>query len=565
MIMKLLIHLFALGSLSGVLLAQNAPVGEAGAPATTRSAHFDIVAEHLDVGGTFLGYIDVAGDLDNVLDRAQKLYGMVREQAGDEVPDINIKALVSELGLQSITAIGGSSMPIENDRYRNQGFIHTPTGPKGLLTLFGDKAKPLSSLESAPADTDIIVEQEFRLSALKEIALGIYKQLPQEMGIPPLDQMMQQEVPNIGMTIEDILDKANGRVVFLARFDKEKTVTIPAGNKPVTLPAVDFMLDLQGLGWVFEKFKPMLPPVGPFQIEEGDGFTKISVQLPEVLPFSFFQPVLYHDAKADRLVLASRPEFLEACQDGVGAKISTDAIFQELTKGLPTEGNAFSYISPRVKGVVSGVVKDIMAKEGAPEGAAKFVDMALSSLEAIAGVTIKKDNGIHTIANSAHSFKSSLMTAPLVPIMMGAMAAGGIRGAQQAPPVQFNQAAAPGDVEEVGDRDMAGIEQTIAALRLYAAANNGNFPDTPADLTPKYLSAGESKTALNWNKAGGGSAPLVYFAGLNVSAAGNPIILSSPEPDGQGQRSVAYIDGTTGTVSEDDFFKLARAALEQVQ
>ena len=96
-------------------------------------------------------------------------------------------------------------------------------------------------------------------------------------------------------------------------------------------------------------------------------------------------------------------------------------------------------------------------------------------------------------------------------------------------------------------------------------ANNGNFPDAPADLTPKYLTAEAAKTALTWNKARGQSAALVYFGGLSVTTDGNPIILASPEPDAQRQRAVAYIDGTTGKVSEDDFFKLARAALEQAQ
>ncbi len=588
--MKMLRHLFVLGSLMGGFSAcdQQPPADTAAEPpaeqkaddpappaavtGTTRSPYFDTVVKHLDVGGTFLGYVDVAGDLDRVLETGQKFLETLRNQGLQEMPDIQIKDLVAELGLQSVTAMGASSLPIPGDRYRNQAFIHTPDGPKGLLTLFGTEAKPLSALEKAPSGTDIVVEQEFHLAALKDIALGIYNQLPQDQGIPPIDQMMQQPIPGVGMTVEEILDQANGRAVFLAKFDPEKKVMLPTGPAVMEVPAFDFFLELQGFGWVFEKFQGLLPQQGPFVREDGDGFTKLSVQIPPEVPFSFFQPVLLHDQTGNRLVLASRPEFMEACEPGNGEKITADADFKSITQGLPTSGNAFSYLSPRLKGVASALVDQVVQQEGAPEGLRDVFNMVIGNLDTMAGVTVKLPNGIHSVAQGPASFKSSFASAVIPAATMGLFA--GVqeqrrvmaRGAERAQAARAarEQIQAVEDVAVDAGDQMAGLEQAIAALRLYAVANNGKFPDTLADLTPQHLSEEDAETALKW-RTKTGPAALVYFSGLTVASTGNPIILASPEPDSNNERAVAHTDGTTETVSEDDFFKLARAALEQAE
>lgn len=551
---------------------QAAAVAEAPTDAgTRRSAHFDTVAQHLDLGGTFMGYVDVEGDLDRLLDLAQEFMDTLRQQGLGEIPEIQLKEMVSELGLNSITAMGASSVPTEGGGFRNQAFIHTPDGPKGLLTLFGAEAKPLVTLSTAPAGADLVIEQEFQLAALKDIVLGVYKQLPKDQGIPPVDMLMQQPLPGLGMTVENVLDQANGRFSLIAKFDPEEKVVLPAGPRPIEIPAVDLLIKLDGLGWVFEKLQGFIPQQGPFVREDTEAFTKLSVQIPAEVPFAFFQPVLVHDKKGNSLTLVSRPQFLEACAPGEGDKLAADEDFQKIAQGLPTEGNGFSYISPRVKQVVSDLVGRAMEQEGAPEGVAEIFDMVLANLGSMATVTVKKPNGVHSIANSPASFKSSLLSFAVVPMAVvgfssrqsmvqmemaqaqALQAQADLAGNAQAPRRGANIAAAD---------QMDGMKKAIAALRAYAVANNGSFPDTVADLTPDHLSEEDADEALQWMTPNGAE-PLVYFSGLTVASANNPIVLASPVPDENKERAVAHIDGTTETVSEDDFFKLARAALEQ--
>lgn len=530
------------------------------------SSHFVDVAKHLDQGGIFYGYIDIDGDLNRLLEFGQKAMDTIRDETGADIPDLNLDGLVSPLGLKDITAMGASSVGTSADSYRNQMFIHTPEGAKGLMTLFGKESSPLLALNAAPAGSDIVIEQEFRLNALKEVALGIWPHLPPEAGAPPLEQMLQMEIPNVGMTASEVIDKMNGRALFSAKFSDTEKLTVPIDGNMVTIPAFDFTLDLRGLGWIFEKFGPMIPQGGPFQREEADGVTTLTMQVPPNTPFSMFQPILIHDQPNNRLVLSTTPAFLAACEEGNGEKITSDASYVALSQGLPTEGNAFSYFSPRLKDILGTVVKDAMAQEGAPEGATKIVDFVLESLGGVASVSAHTEDGIHTVANSGQSFKSSAAVALMVFPAAALMGARTLMNAQLA-----SEAAQTQDLVQADSRPQTGREvkdssedmgKILTAMKQHALKNNGAFPDTLTDLVPDYLT---DESALKWRKPNGEETALVYFSGLSVSATGNPVLLAAPEPDGNDQRTVGRLDGTTEQISEDDFFKAARAAIEQSQ
>ena len=536
----------------------------------TPSSHFVDVAKHLDQGGIFYGYVDIDGDLNRILEFGQKAMDTIRDETGADIPELDLDSLVSPLGLKDIAAMGASSIGTSEELYRNQMFIRTPGGAKGLMTLFGKESSPLLALKSAPAGSDIVIEQEFRLNALKEVALGIWPHLPPEAGAPPLEQMLEMEIPNVGMTAGEIIDKMNGRALFSAKFSDTEKITVPIDGNMITIPAFDFTLDLRGLGWVFEKFGPMLPQGGPFQREEADGVTTLTMQVPEKTPFSMFQPVLIHDGPNNRLVLSTTPAFLAACGEGAGEKITSDTTYAALSQGLPTEGNAFSYISPRVKTIIGTVVKDAMAQEGAPEGASKIVDFILESVGGVASVSAHTEDGIHTIANSGQSFKSSaavaLMAFPAAVMMGTRTSQAAVMQAQMAAEEAQVQAAqadsrpqpVPVEVKDPSE-DMRKI---LTGIKQHAVKNNGKFPDTLTDLVPEYLA---DEAALKWRKPNGQEAALVYFSGLDISATGNPVLLSTPEPDGNGMRTVGRLDGTTEQLSEDNFFKAARAAIEQSQ
>ena len=549
-----------------------APAGSA-----TKSEHYDAVVSHLDVGGVFFGYLDVAGDLDRFLGMVQEFVDVPAEEEFDpDGPGLQLKDIADELGLTGVAAMGGSSLPTEPDRFRNQSFICTPGGPKGIFTLFGGEAKPLAALEIAPAGSDYVVEQEFRLEALKDIALGIFEKLPAElaqgMNVASPEELLQEEIPPLGMSIEEILDKANGRALFVLRFHPEEELLLTdldLGLEGMTIPAFDFLLELRGLGWIYEKIDAVMPPFVPR--EEGEGYARVSLPIP-LFPLL----LLYHDIANDRVLLASGPEFFEACQPGNGEKLGADPGFQKIFQGLPVEGSSLTYTSPRLMKIVGDVVEDILERQDFPLGPfGEMITGFLSRFGSAASVTVYRPNGIHKVGNASTSLKSSIANLAALPV------AAGLLGFNRLSQLEANVMAMPPDqpwppgdippaipgglgpveVEPAGD-GMTGLEQTIAALRLYALDKNGQFPASLADLTPGYVDEEAAETIFVWPRPGDEPAPLAYFSGFTVASKDNPIILAAPLPDRDGKRAVAYINGITAKLSEDEY---ARALAAQTK
>jgi hypothetical protein len=57
------------------------------------------------------------------------------------VPDVDVEALMKISGLDSISALGLSSIQTDQG-FRNKVYLHAPNGVSGLLSMFGIEAKP---------------------------------------------------------------------------------------------------------------------------------------------------------------------------------------------------------------------------------------------------------------------------------------------------------------------------------------------------------------------------------------------------------------------------------------
>ncbi len=531
-----------------------------------KSEHFQTVSDHLDLGGVFYGYVDVAGDLDQLLETGQKVFDEVRRIEGeDSIPEVDIKSVASELGLQNIAALGGSSLLVEEDIYKNQAYLHVPGGRQGLLKIAGGEPHEFLALELAPEAVDIAFEQDFSLAALGEVAQAVLEKIPQpQQGGPPLDQLMSQEIPMLGITIADALNQSNGRVVFLADILDNETFQVP--NAPIELPAIDFLLVLEGMGWLAEKGLGFLPPEGPFQLEESEDTVKLTMQLPPQAGLGIYMPTLLHDKKSDRVMLASRPEFLQKCQ-GETPRLASSAVYQEIMRDLPKQGNGMAYLSHDVNPIITKTINELVENAGGPTGIVeKVVEIVANQTKALGTVTINKPSGIHTIGYGSQSYKSALASAAGAnPLFLGAMLMGArqqqTRAIAMRERAMADQAAVAAEAQ-VDERPADNLQTAVAALRQFATANQGKFPEKLSDLTPDYLSEDEAAEVLKWpNAEGGVPSSLVYFANLAIDSANNPVILASPSAVG-GRRAVAYVDGTTGQVTETEFLQLARVAIE---
>lgn len=537
--------------------------------AATKSASFDAVNAHLDLGGVMYGYIDVAGDLDGLLEKIQEIYNEVAAQSNGRMPEnLDIKGIVSEIGLNKIAACGLSSVRGPGGKHLNKAYLHSPGGPAGVFRVMGDQAGDLKYRDVAPNDADLVLEQQFELRALKEVFENVMAKVQLPEGAPSAQEMLAQPVPNIDVTIGDILEHSNGRIMVVASIDESVKVPIP--DAPIEIPGIDILISLDGMGWLFEKVQGMIPPEGegPFVREEGDGYVKYSMQVPDQGPFMFYKPVLHYDKAADRLLLASRQAYIDKCTSSDSPKLVAEASFKAAIDGLPQKGNAFSYISGDVARVYKQVVMDAMSQHAGPGGPPigmmeKAMDMFMGMMEEQAAVTTVEADGIYSVGKASQSMKSALLVAAVYPAAIAAALSGRMVG-QRVHVQEMDMAMDAADMAREAGGPGAGnaaenVRQVAMALNLYAVDNDGAFPATLGDLVPDYVA---DEGLLRVTNQAGEASPLVYFAGLSTGGDQALVVVSTPEADASGQRVVGLSDGTVQTVSETDFLRMARESIE---
>lgn len=412
--------------------APAASVGSA-LPAALQSPHYGAMDSHLDRGGQLYGYMDVDGDLAGLYDFGQKFYeGIAKSQPGQVPPDLDIKGMLSELGLHGVTAAGMSSVKLGAGSYRNKTYFHTPNGRQGLLKLMGTEAKEFQALGMAPEKSDLVFEQEFDLSALMEIVLGIGKRLPEPIQQPMMDGLKQPlPIPGLGLTVADILQKSKGRLLVCAGIVEGEKMPIP--DPKVEIPAIDAVIALQGMGWLFEELRKQIPPPdqgGP-PVEDTADSVKITVPVPPG-QLGIYAPLAYFDKKADMLYFASRPAYLDSFRGAAGPKLTADPDYKAIAAGLPTKGNSLSYVSARAMdtyvSLITKAVETQMAQQGGPPEAKELMTKMMNLFmpqgkAATAAVTTCEANGIFAVANTPQSGKVAMVAMAITPLAVVATVA----------------------------------------------------------------------------------------------------------------------------------------------
>jgi hypothetical protein len=170
---------------------------------------FEKVAEQLDLGGVLYGYVSLDGDLSGLAKLVNSFMSDLKEidkGISAHIPDVDIKALMKISGLDSISALGLSSIQTDQG-FRNKVYLHAPNGVRGLLSMFGNEAKEFKVLQLAPSGTDLVVQQEVKLQTFyNEVVLEALGGSPEQGGQMPLgpmgmmmkmmvDGMMKQPLP----------------------------------------------------------------------------------------------------------------------------------------------------------------------------------------------------------------------------------------------------------------------------------------------------------------------------------------------------------------------------------
>ena len=190
------------------------------------------------MGGVLYGYVSVDGDLSGLAKFVNSFMSGMKEidkGVSAHIPDVDIEALMKISGLDSISALGLSSIQT-NQGFRNKVYLHAPNGVWGLLSMFGDEAKEFEVLQLAPSGTDFVVQQEVKLKTFyNEVVLGALGGSPEQGGVMPLgpqgmmmkmmvDGMMKQPMPPpFTFTGEKIINDLDTKIMVIIDGDPSRT------------------------------------------------------------------------------------------------------------------------------------------------------------------------------------------------------------------------------------------------------------------------------------------------------------------------------------------------------
>ena len=413
---------------------------------------FEAVAGQLDLGGVLYGYVSVDGDLSGLAKFVNSfMSGMKEFEKG--VPDVDFEALMKISGLDSISALGLSSIQT-NQGFRNKVYLHAPNGVRGLLSMFGNEAKEFEVLQLAPSGTDFVVQQEVKLKTFyNEVVLGAMGGSPEQGGVMPLgpqgmmmkmmvDGMMKQPMPPpFTFTGEKLINDLDTNIMVIIDGDPSKMLPVELEGNDLNMPTIQGAVLIDNVGWLVGDLIKMFEAekakggkrVPPFEVIDNANWIglKLSIESEnlskrdrrEIKQFGLQNAMLAHHRPSGKLIVSSSKEFA-AGLFSKKPKLASDPVFLAKTKGLPKQGTAISYLSPILMTELRKFIKEAIEAENPPEddlfAALSMLDFFLpEGALGEAMVTTPTDDGLLSVGNSAYSHKSKILMGAAVPSLIG--------------------------------------------------------------------------------------------------------------------------------------------------
>ena len=359
---------------------------------------FEKVAEQLDLGGVLYGYVSLDGDLSGLAKLVNSFMSDLKEideGISSHIPDIDIEALMKISGLDSISALGLSSIQTDQG-FRNKVYLHAPNGVRGLLSMFGNEAKEFEVLQLAPSGADLVVQQEVKLQTLyNEVVLGALGGSPEQGGQMPLgpmgmmmkmmvDGMMKQPMPPpFTFTGEKIINDLDTNIMVIIDCDPSKMQPVEVTDLNITTIQGAVLID--NVGWLVGDLIKMFEAekakggnrVPPFEVIDNANWEglKISTGLSPIISkvnkrkgkktklFAMSglegNAMIAHHRPSGKLILSSSKEFAVNLFSKK-PKLSKDPVFLAKTKGLPKQGTAISYLSPVLMTEIRKFIKEFI-------------------------------------------------------------------------------------------------------------------------------------------------------------------------------------------------------------
>ncbi|MBN1939707.1 MAG: type II secretion system protein GspG [Candidatus Aminicenantes bacterium] len=317
---------------------------------------FAPVAAHLDSGGDLYGYLStekLIRSIEGMIGRVAKGFPI---PIGDEESGVLsfIFNLIGKSGLKEISGAGLSNVGLAGGLQRTRMVIHHyPENNTGLMWQAAPTGpRTLSEIDLLPADTALAAFGELKLDA---VWAWLKKEL-EASGIEDIQKVVGQVEPTLaaqGVDLPKLLASLSGPIGYIVTLDREKTIELPGEAAGAVIPEPGFALVFGTKDETFFDLVKTKLPMASFS--EQDGRKMLQFQVFEV-PIRL-EPCLI----ADRgfLIAATNPDLAESllqARSGKGGLVG-EAEFKELRAHVPSKGNGFSYMSPRLWKIYADIVE----------------------------------------------------------------------------------------------------------------------------------------------------------------------------------------------------------------
>ncbi len=341
---------------------------------------FREVAAKLDAGGSLYAYLST----DQFLGNLGAKVGAVRqfilslpdmdadERSGMEQVFTGIQNLVQRSGAEGIAGVGLSGIALEKGFYRTRFVTQRVPGSEGYLwQWFGSKPHPLAGLDLLPADTVWAVFGDVDLKSIWDALL----KNANDASLTPMIEGMRELSSNIqqatGRSLEDQLGSLGGEIGVALTLDSTRKFNFQEGGielKDLPEPALVIVLKIKD-----DALYEWLDAAISQNPQSASGKTETarwrSLSVPVPVPFAVRPTVA---RLGDYLIVASNDQLIERVDKVRGGKepgIKGSAEWQRLAKGLPTEGNSFTFVSARFGEIITQVQQAVL-KQAAQGGGA---------------------------------------------------------------------------------------------------------------------------------------------------------------------------------------------------
>lgn len=299
-------------------------------PNATAAGSFQEMSEHLDLDGSFVGYVDFDGDGQVIGDKLSALYQSV-SAANPEVPPIplDFAAIFETLGFGSMRALGLSSTEVGDGLHRNRSVTLLEGEPAGVLALYGLDPIAFRAAEWAPAEATTVVSGALNFIALRDTAVSIMSQVMGPTGEGMVKQGLSQPIPGTEVTVDEALVALSGGIDFIMSQNLENPQQ----------PEIKGWLSLKGAGALLPRLQPLFDSMGIQFVDTEEGrVADLSMLMPEA-PIGL---LIADPADSDDLVLYTDADWVAGFRDG-GARLADTDSFRRVVSRLPGEAGLYVY------------------------------------------------------------------------------------------------------------------------------------------------------------------------------------------------------------------------------